>query len=351
MILGVVGDSAAGKTTITRGLVRILGEDQVTAVATDDYHRYDRKQRAERDITPLDPDCNYMDIMAPAPAPSARRRVDPQAGLQAQRRHLRPAGVRDAEGVHGGRGTARLPQRADARLLRRARLPVAARGAAAQVEGSARLLAARLHDRPGAGGARQARARLRRSSSARSSATPTWSSPSVQGDTATPTTSTPSSCCATGLPHPDLSPVVERRRRRGHEIEQRGRGAAVHPGGHRARARPPRSRRRSGTSSTSPRTCAPSASASSRSAPSCKRSESLALVQLLILYHLVTAKAAIATGSAGTRANGAEALPGRRSERPCAGRAPPRSARPGRRPDDVRPSLCTNSERDSATSA
>jgi phosphoribulokinase len=63
IILGVVGDSAAGKTTITRGLVRILGEGQVTAVATDDYHRYDRKQRAERGITPLHPACNYMDIM------------------------------------------------------------------------------------------------------------------------------------------------------------------------------------------------------------------------------------------------------------------------------------------------
>ena len=45
IILGVVGDSAAGKTTITRGLVRILGEDQVTHVGLDDYHRYDRKQR------------------------------------------------------------------------------------------------------------------------------------------------------------------------------------------------------------------------------------------------------------------------------------------------------------------
>jgi len=64
IILGVVGDSAAGKTTLTRGLVRILGEDQVTAVATDDYHRYDRRQRAERSITPLHPDCNYLDIMA-----------------------------------------------------------------------------------------------------------------------------------------------------------------------------------------------------------------------------------------------------------------------------------------------
>jgi len=64
VILGVVGDSAAGKTTMTRGLVRILGEDQVTAVSTDDYHRYDRRQRAERGITPLHPDCNYVDIMS-----------------------------------------------------------------------------------------------------------------------------------------------------------------------------------------------------------------------------------------------------------------------------------------------
>jgi phosphoribulokinase len=63
-ILGVVGDSAAGKTTLTRGLVRILGEDKVTHVCTDDYHRYDRKQRAERAITPLDPECNYVDIMS-----------------------------------------------------------------------------------------------------------------------------------------------------------------------------------------------------------------------------------------------------------------------------------------------
>ena len=64
IILGVVGDSAAGKTTITRGLVRALGEHAVTHVCTDDYHRYDRKQRAELGITPLDPDCNYLDVVA-----------------------------------------------------------------------------------------------------------------------------------------------------------------------------------------------------------------------------------------------------------------------------------------------
>jgi len=64
IILGVVGDSASGKTTITRGLVRVLGEEHVTHVCTDDYHRYDRRQRAENGITPLHPDCNFLDVLA-----------------------------------------------------------------------------------------------------------------------------------------------------------------------------------------------------------------------------------------------------------------------------------------------
>jgi phosphoribulokinase len=64
VVLGVVGDSAAGKTTITRGLVRVLGEEHVAHICTDDYHRYDRRQRAELGISPLHPDCNYLDIIA-----------------------------------------------------------------------------------------------------------------------------------------------------------------------------------------------------------------------------------------------------------------------------------------------
>ncbi|HWF74472.1 MAG TPA: phosphoribulokinase [Solirubrobacteraceae bacterium] len=63
IMLGVVGDSGAGKTTLTRGLVRILGEAQVTRVAADDYHRYDRRRRAEHNITPLDPRGNYLDVL------------------------------------------------------------------------------------------------------------------------------------------------------------------------------------------------------------------------------------------------------------------------------------------------
>ncbi len=63
IILGIVGDSAAGKTTLTKGIAQVLGEDNVTTICTDDYHRYDRVQRADLGITALHPDCNYLDIM------------------------------------------------------------------------------------------------------------------------------------------------------------------------------------------------------------------------------------------------------------------------------------------------
>jgi len=63
IILGIVGDSAAGKTTLTRGIAQILGEEHVTVICTDDYHRYDRQQRAELGISALHPDCNYLDII------------------------------------------------------------------------------------------------------------------------------------------------------------------------------------------------------------------------------------------------------------------------------------------------
>lgn len=64
IILGIVGDSAAGKTTLSRGIARILGPERATVLCTDDYHRYNRQQRKELGITPLNPACNYLDVMA-----------------------------------------------------------------------------------------------------------------------------------------------------------------------------------------------------------------------------------------------------------------------------------------------
>jgi len=63
VLLGIIGDSAAGKSTLTQGLAKLLGSECVTHVCTDDYHKYDRAERAERGITALHPDCNYLDIL------------------------------------------------------------------------------------------------------------------------------------------------------------------------------------------------------------------------------------------------------------------------------------------------
>jgi phosphoribulokinase len=63
-MLAIVGDSAAGKTTLTAGIVRLLGDQRIAVVRTDDYHRFDRAQRRAMDITPLHPDCNHLGVMA-----------------------------------------------------------------------------------------------------------------------------------------------------------------------------------------------------------------------------------------------------------------------------------------------
>ena len=63
IMLAIAGDSAAGKTTITKGLVAALGPERITSVCADDYHRYDRTERKSLPFTPLHPECNYIDIM------------------------------------------------------------------------------------------------------------------------------------------------------------------------------------------------------------------------------------------------------------------------------------------------
>jgi phosphoribulokinase len=62
-VLSIAGDSASGKTTLTKGLVQALGADRMTAICVDDYHRYDREERRSQTFTPLHPDCNYVEIM------------------------------------------------------------------------------------------------------------------------------------------------------------------------------------------------------------------------------------------------------------------------------------------------
>jgi hypothetical protein len=103
-----------------------------------------------------------------------------------------------------------------------------------------------------------------------------------------------------GLVHPDLSEFAE----------DGGKGAGSTRATRsiacscRATSIPPaarRSRRPSGSGCTSRRTCAPSASARFTVGTELHRSGSLAIVQVLVLYHLVTARATVALGGEATR--------------------------------------------------
>jgi len=64
VFLGLAGDSASGKSTLSRGIEYVLGAERVGRVCTDDYHRFDRAERARLGVTPLAPDMNRMDLMA-----------------------------------------------------------------------------------------------------------------------------------------------------------------------------------------------------------------------------------------------------------------------------------------------
>lgn len=63
IILGIVGDSASGKTTLAKGIANILGSGRVVSICTDDYHRFSREQRRAQQVTALEPAANYIDIL------------------------------------------------------------------------------------------------------------------------------------------------------------------------------------------------------------------------------------------------------------------------------------------------
>jgi phosphoribulokinase len=63
ILLAIVGDSAAGKSTLGAGIGALLGEERVTVVTTDDYHKHNRKARRELRLSALHPDCNDLDLL------------------------------------------------------------------------------------------------------------------------------------------------------------------------------------------------------------------------------------------------------------------------------------------------
>lgn len=66
IILGIVGNSASGKTTLSAGVAQILGEDRCTVICTDEYHKFDRRERDANGLSAIDPRANYLDILEQA---------------------------------------------------------------------------------------------------------------------------------------------------------------------------------------------------------------------------------------------------------------------------------------------
>ena len=63
-VIGVAGDSGSGKTTFSRAITEIFGEELVLTITVDDYHLYDRKTRNEMGITPLLLSANNLTLLA-----------------------------------------------------------------------------------------------------------------------------------------------------------------------------------------------------------------------------------------------------------------------------------------------
>ena len=63
ILLAIVGDSAAGKSTLGDGIAALLGDERVTVVTTDDYHKHNRQERRELRLSALHPDCNDLDLL------------------------------------------------------------------------------------------------------------------------------------------------------------------------------------------------------------------------------------------------------------------------------------------------
>ena len=62
-VLGIVGDSGSGKSTVARGVRELIGPARVSTLELDDYHRYSRAERQELGLTPLNPMVHNLGLM------------------------------------------------------------------------------------------------------------------------------------------------------------------------------------------------------------------------------------------------------------------------------------------------
>src|SRR4051794_7072983 len=62
-LLGIVGDSGSGKSTVAAGVASLIGPDRVSTLELDDYHRHTRAERQELGLTALHPSVHNFPLM------------------------------------------------------------------------------------------------------------------------------------------------------------------------------------------------------------------------------------------------------------------------------------------------
>lgn len=106
-VLGIVGDSGSGKSTIAQGVRALLGPENVTSLELDDYHRYTRAERQEKGLTALNPLVHNLPLMQEhlqllrRGRPVRNRRYDHTDGTFGPARVIEPRAVVLARGLLG----------------------------------------------------------------------------------------------------------------------------------------------------------------------------------------------------------------------------------------------------------
>lgn len=106
-ILGIIGDSGSGKSTVAKGVRALIGPDRVASLELDDYHRYTRAERLALGMTPLNPAVHNLSLMHEhlqllrRGRPVRNRRYDHSDGSFGPVRILEPREVVIARGLLG----------------------------------------------------------------------------------------------------------------------------------------------------------------------------------------------------------------------------------------------------------
>jgi phosphoribulokinase len=106
LIVSICGDSGSGKTTLTDGMVRVFGQERVIHICLDDYHTLDRAARLRANITALHPEANNFALMTEHLRRLAHGETiikpvyDHKTGTFAEPVEVQPADIIIAHGLH-----------------------------------------------------------------------------------------------------------------------------------------------------------------------------------------------------------------------------------------------------------